>query len=290
MAGKNAVRVSSNNHGQKTTDNEPVFMFRKLFYISAILIGLVSGGWFLFQGIQQLSYAAYLSEVQKGDLAFKDGHYDEALSFYTKAAESLFSDKALLHYKMSNVYYQKGETFFKELVENPTMIYSLVEAGAEVASGYYDKALAEIQQMDVQTIPEDLRWKSYYQLGNISFRKLLLLGEEADTQKVQSDIERLFREALQHYKNALDARPLNLSREDKILEIYLMQNLEYLTRLFDKYQAEKNKIKPDMAQRVDIQARVDKLKLLMPALDLSPEADKDQKGGKFGQGLDKGIK
>ena len=290
MAGKNAVRVSSNNHGQKTTDNEPVLMFRKLFYISAILMGLVLGGWFLFQGIQQLSYAAYLSEVQKGDLAFKDGHYDEALSFYTKAGESLFSDKALLHYKMSNVYYQKGETFFKELLENPTLIYSLVEAGAEVASGYYDKALAEIQQMDVQTIPEDLRWKSYYQLGNISFRKLLLLEEEADAQKVQADIERLFREALQHYRNALDARPLNLSREDKMLEIYLMQNLEYLTRLFDKYQEEKNKIKPDMAQHVDIQARVDKLKLLMPALDLSPEADKDEKGGKFGQGLDKGIK
>jgi tetratricopeptide (TPR) repeat protein len=265
-------------------------MFRKILYIFVILIGLVLGGWFLFQGLQQLSYAAYLSEVQKGDLAFKDGHYDEALSFYTKASESLFSDKALLHYKMSNVYYQKGETFFKELLENPTLIYSLVEAGANVASGYYDKALAELQQMDVQTIPEDLRWKSYYQLGNISFRKLLLLEEEADAQKVQADIERLFREALQHYKNALDARPLNLSREDKILEIYLIQNLEYLIRLFDRYQAEKNKIRPDIAQRVDIQARVDKLKLLMPALDLSPEVDKDRKGGKFGQGLDKGIK
>jgi len=266
-------------------------MFKKLLYGLSLFIALILGIWFLFEGTRQLSYAAYLSEIRKGDQAFKDGNYEEALSSYTRAAAPLFADKALLHYKTSLVYYQKGEVFFKELIENPGMIASLLESGADVALSYYNKALGEIQQMDAQTIPETLRWKSYYQLGNIDFRRILLLQGNADPLKVQAEVERLFREALQHYQNALDARPPTLNREEKILEVYLKQNMEYLMRLYDKYQTEKNKTRPDIARPMDIQSQVEKLKLLMPALDLSPDVEKDPtKGGKFGQGQDKGIK
>jgi tetratricopeptide (TPR) repeat protein len=265
-------------------------MFKKFLYILAILIGLVAGVWFIFQGAQQLSYAAYVADMHKGDVAFREGKYDEALAAYTKATEPLFSDKALLHYKMGMVYYQKGETFFKELLENPAMIASLVEAGADVAADYYNKALAEIQQMEAQVIPENLRWKSYYLLGNITFRRILLLEGEVDPQKVRAEIERLFREAMQHYKTALDSRPPVMNREDKLLEVYLEQNLEYLMQVFDKYEAEKNKVQPDVARTVDMQAKIDKIKLLVPALDLGTDPEKDEKGGKFGQGQDKGIK
>lgn len=254
-------------------------------------MSLIAGIWFLFQGTKQLSYAAYLSEIRRGDLAFNEGNYDEALSSYTKAATPLFADKALLHYKVSKVYYQKGEVFFDEILDNPGLVASLIEAGADIALDYYNRALAELQQIDAQIVPENLRWKSYYQLGNIYFRKILLLKIEADPLKVQSEIDRLFREVAQYYRNALDTRPLNLSREDKILEVYLKQNLEYLMKVYESYLLEKNKVQPDIARTLDVQSRVEKIKLLMPALDLSPEAENDPaKGGKFGQGEDKGIK